>query len=208
MSKHKVYKIFDSDGMTYIGSTSLQMSERKGHHHTDFKNLMHRKLYNHWRSIGWENMIIEVLDDNLPDKLTRRILEQKYILEIPTEKRLNTIKAQCDNYDATRSINSGVGELEKIQMKRKNRMDYYTRQKQDEEWVVKEKERNKIRMREKRKKERINQEEIKQQQEVKSNEYRCICGSIFLSKEKIRHENTKKHQQWLKSQAETKNEII
>ena len=150
MSTHKVYKIFDNQGMIYIGSTQLSLAKRKASHHIDFKNNINRKLYKYWNSIGWENMTFEILINNIETKQKRKELEEQYIREIPKEKLLNSIKANCPNYEATRSINNINGEMEKIEAKRKNRKDYYYRKKNDPIWLEKEKERNKLRMREKR----------------------------------------------------------
>ena len=63
---------------------------------------------------------------------------------------LNSIKSYCPNYETTRSINSGIGENEKIEAKRKTRMVYYYNKKKDQLWYEKEKERNRLRIKEKR----------------------------------------------------------
>ena len=45
MTTHIVYKIYDEQGMTYIGSTSMKISQRKAKHKEDFKHFSERKLY-------------------------------------------------------------------------------------------------------------------------------------------------------------------
>ena len=150
MTTHKVYKIYDNQGMTYIGSTGVSMARRKASHHEDFKNKIDRKLYKYWNSVGWENMKIKIIEDNIETKQKRREIEQEEIKKLPVEKMLNSIKANCLDYEASRSINSGVGEAQKIEAKRKTRMVYYYNKKKDPLWHEKEKERNRLRMREKR----------------------------------------------------------
>lgn len=151
-AQHKVYRIYDNNGMTYIGSTELKMGQRISSHKQCFIKKVNWKLYNHWNNIGWDSMKFDIIIDNIPTKLERRKLEDDEIRKIDKSKRLNSIKANCPNYEATRSVNSECGEIDKILSKRKNRIDFYNRHMQDPIWHEKEKERNKIRMRNKRKK--------------------------------------------------------
>ena len=148
MPNHIVYKISDSDGNTYIGSTSIKLSYRVNGHLRDYNNFPDRKLYRHWRFVGIDAMKAEILADNIQDKQSRKALEQKYITEVPRDKLLNTIKADCPNYEASRSINSGIGEPEKTEAKRRTRRALYWRHKKDPEWLQRERERNKLKMRE------------------------------------------------------------
>ena len=139
--------------MYYIGSSSMSLARRKAEHHEAFKDEhIQWKLYKYWRSVSWENMRFEILQDEIGDKVEKRNVEQWFINQIVSHKLLNTIKAHCPSYEASRSINSPEGEIKKIEAKRKNRRDHYSRKKNDEEWMNKERERNKLKMREKRKK--------------------------------------------------------
>ena len=95
-------------------------------------------------------MKMELLEDNIPNKLDRRMKEQEYINQVPIEKRLNFLDAFVRDHECKRSINQPECDMQKVEMKRKNRRDHYERKKQDEEWLLKEKERNKLRVREKR----------------------------------------------------------
>ena len=151
-TRYIVYQITD-DNMYYIGSSSLSLARRKAAHHDAFKDdHIQWKLYKYWRSVGWENMRFEVLQDEIGIKEEKRKAEQWFINQIIRHKLLNQIKADCPNYEATRSINSPQGEIKKIEMKRKNRRDHYARKKNDEEWMNKYREKNKLRMRERRQK--------------------------------------------------------
>ena len=69
-----------------------------------------------------------------------RIQEQIELWNVPKEKRLNTLRAYSHNREKTRDN----------EKKKKSRMDYYHRKKEDPEWLEKERERNRIRMRESR----------------------------------------------------------
>jgi DNA replication protein DnaC len=78
---------------------------------------------------------IQVATSNLA-----KIQEQVELWAIPIEKRLNSNRAHIPN----------IYYRGNIEGKRKNRKDYYYRQKKKPEWVEKERQRNKIRMRIKR----------------------------------------------------------
>ena len=145
-----VYNITDGEKI-YVGSTTRTIPQRRGQHHMYFKDEhITWKLYTYWRTVGWDKMKFNIIKDGIIDKKELKICEEEQIRLIEKEKCLNTIKAYCPNYEATRSINSGIGEIEKIEMKRKNRRDYYARKKNDPEWIQKERERNNERMKHKR----------------------------------------------------------
>ena len=184
-----VYKI--SDGInTYIGSTTRTIPVRKAQHHINFKDENIKwKLYKYWRSIGWENMHFTIIMDGLNDKKELKELEQETIKSIPKEVCLNTIKAFCPDYEATRSINSEMGEIDKIEMKRKNRRDHYARKKLDSEWVEKVREKNNARMKIKRS-DPLYKEKDKQRRTTKIT---CSCGTVITVDAKTKHERTKKH---------------
>ena len=102
MTNHKVYRIIDENGMAYIGSTGLKMCQRRGNHHRDFKTLQNRRLYDHWRSVGWDAMRFEIIQENIESKERRKQIEQENILNVPKEKRLNIFKAFCPDYQSTK----------------------------------------------------------------------------------------------------------
>ena len=173
---------------TYVGSTTQTIPRRKTHHQIYFKyGNKTWKLYTYWRSVGWENMQFTVIKNGINDKQELKQLEQDSIKLIPREECLNTIKAFCPNYEATRSINSGIGEIDKIEMKRKNRRDYYARNKMDPEWVEKERERNKERM----KLNRINPLYKEKDKLRRTEKITCECGTIVTVDGRARHERTK-----------------
>ena len=174
--------------MYYIGSSSLSLARRKAAHHDAFKDdHIQWKLYKYWRSVGWENMRFEVLQDEIGNNDEKRKAEQWFINQIIRHKLLNQIKADCPNYEATRSINSPQGEIKKIEMKRKNRRDYHARKKNDEEWVNKQREIHRIKMKEKR-----NNEDFKE----KEKERRKVYYEKIKNDEQYKERNRIKNKKW------------
>ena len=184
-----VYKI--TDGIkTYVGSTTRTLPARKSQHHVYFKDgTTQWKLYAYWREVGWDNMKFSIVKTGINDKVELKQIEQETIKSIPKEECLNTIKAFCPDYEATRSVNSEAGEIEKIEMKRKTRMDYYYRKKEDPNWVEKERERNRIRMKQTRTDPAF-KENDKSRRTAKIT---CLCGTTITVDAKSRHEKTRKH---------------
>ncbi len=186
-----VYKI--TDGIkTYVGSTTLTIPRRKAQHHIYFKDENIKwKLYIYWRTVGWENMNFHVIKTGISDKKELKQNEEEAIRLIEKENCLNTIKAHCPNYEATRSINSGMGEIEKIEKKRKTRRDFYQRHKTNPEWHEKQK----ARQREKMKQNRTNPEYKQKESERRNAPYICECGIQVTIDGKRKHLKTKKHNQ-------------
>jgi predicted GIY-YIG superfamily endonuclease len=92
-----VYKIVCPDGCYYIGSTVQQVKNRIYEHIR--KSVIDRKVYNHIRSIGWDNVNIIILESCDEDK--RREREQSYI-NLKDEKCLNKINViKADDYSET-----------------------------------------------------------------------------------------------------------
>ena len=198
-----VYNITDGEKI-YVGSTTCTIPQRRGQHRVNFKDEhITWKLYTYWRTVGWDKMKFNIIKDGIIDKKELKICEEEQIRLIEKEKCLNTIKAYCPNYEATRSINSGVGEIEKIEMKRKNRRDYYARKKDDPEWIQKERERNNERMKHKR----LDPEYKKKDAERRKSKTICECGSEITVDSKSKHIKTKRHQELLQIKLQTSETI-
>ena len=190
-----VYNITDGEKI-YVGSTTRTIPQRRGQHHMYFKDEhITWKLYTYWRTVGWDKMKFNIVKDGILDKNEMKICEEEQIRLIEKNKCLNTIKAYCPNYEATRSINSGVGEIEKIEMKRKNRRDYYARQKVDPDWIEKEKKRNNERMKQKR----LDPEFRKIESEKRKMKIICSCGVEITVDSKSKHIKTKRHQELMQN---------
>ena len=62
----KIYKLVDSaDGMFYIGSTCSPLQKRLQGHKTKAKQRPHQKVYEYFNAIGWENVSIILIKDDL-----------------------------------------------------------------------------------------------------------------------------------------------
>ena len=148
-------------------------------------------------------MRFEVITDDIIDKENMKICEEENIRMVPSQKKINTIKAFCPDYEASRSINSGVGEPEKIANKRKNRRDYYARKKFDEDWMNKQREHNKQRMRERRE-----DPEIKKKEKERSKEYyqRMSRDESFKQKEKEKNYKYRENVKQIRAEEKRKSE--
>ena len=83
-SKAKIYRLCsDIDKYFYIGSTCTTLVERFRRHKDEAKRerAKNRKVYEHFKLIGWDNVKIVLIEDNLNceniDQLTR--IEQEHI---------------------------------------------------------------------------------------------------------------------------------
>jgi hypothetical protein len=77
----KIYKLIDTDGYYYIGSTCTTLTKRLYYHKRDATQQPERKVYKHFNEVSWDNVRIILLTDEVPiennDQLLR--LEDEYI---------------------------------------------------------------------------------------------------------------------------------
>ena len=120
----------------------LSIGETKHYEHRRiFKSKFQNKRRNSKFTTYIQHFNIELIKEiQVATSNLAKIQEQVEIWAIPIEKRLNSIRSHIP-YKHYRG---------NVEGKRKNRRDYYYRQKQKLEWVEKERQRNKIRMRIKR----------------------------------------------------------
>jgi len=65
-TKAKIYKLINSiDEYFYIGHTCTSLAQRKKYHIDSRKTNPNRKLYKHFNNIGWVNVRIILIDDDL-----------------------------------------------------------------------------------------------------------------------------------------------
>jgi len=90
----KIYRILCKDGCYYYGSTITSLKERLWHHKESAKT-MTSKIYTHIRSIGWENVTIELIETPVcKDRKELRIRENFYIESSKNDPNcLNTLRA-------------------------------------------------------------------------------------------------------------------
>jgi len=136
----QVYKIISDDTeLNYYGSTKLKLSQRLSNHKSQArKTTCQKKLSKFIRDCDY-NIKIELIK-KFDNKFEARLFENSCILMCNPENCINSISAYSYDYNKTRDN----------EKKKKSRRDYYHRKKQNPEWILKERERNKIRMRKKR----------------------------------------------------------
>jgi len=192
-SHSKVYKLQCDDGYYYIGSTVNNLNQRLGDHKRKAKTDVNRKIYEHINEIGWERVrVILISEHNLENK--DQLLREE-------DNVINQCKDDLFCLNMYRAF-TGL-----------NREDYYRKYREENKEKIKEhnkeyKENNKEKIKEKGKEYREeNKDKRKEyyiQNKDKINEQRtekieCICGSIFRRSDKIQHENTKKHNNYINS---------
>jgi hypothetical protein len=132
-----IYKIVNTENENiYIGSTCQSLSRRMALHRDDARKKKQKKITIHMNSIGIDKFKICLIKkySNIT-KRDARIYEQEQINLIEEkDKILNTIRAYSYNHDATRCQET----------KRKTRRDYYHRNKQNTEWIEKQRRKRKV----------------------------------------------------------------
>lgn len=72
----KIYKLVCSDGYYYIGSTVRTLKSRLASHKHTSKTTDTNTAYNHIKSIGWENVVIELIE-LFPCETKEQLLQQE-----------------------------------------------------------------------------------------------------------------------------------
>jgi len=140
---YKIYKITNTiNDKIYIGSTRQNpLRKRMDGHRSDARKNNPKQLSQFMIEIGIENFNIELIRDvKVPNSKIARTQEQIELWKIPVEQRLNSIRAHIPNINYRGNIEN----------KRANRRAYYNRQKNNPEWMERERVRNRERMRLKR----------------------------------------------------------
>jgi|TARA_R110000851_G_scaffold104370_1_gene222093 hypothetical protein len=89
----KIYKIVNSiDDKIYIGSTTVGLSKRKGDHKSKAKIYPNRKVYQHWNSIGWENIRIVLIENVTCFSKEQLLLREDYYINL-LKPSLNSLSA-------------------------------------------------------------------------------------------------------------------
>ena len=91
----KIYRLVCEDGYYYIGSTRTELRFRLAKHKKDSLIDTERKVYKHINSIGWDNVIIDLIEEfpcGSKQELTER--EDFYIKELKDDEMcLNIIRS-------------------------------------------------------------------------------------------------------------------
>ena len=75
----KIYKLVCNDGYYYIGSTTQELNNRLYNHKTQSKSGPN-KIYSYINSIGWDNVIIELIENYNCQSKKELVDREKYYL--------------------------------------------------------------------------------------------------------------------------------
>ena len=198
-----IYKIYCKDENVkdfYVGAT-CNFIRRKNRHKSNCINkngLMENNmpLYCFMRlNGGWDNWIMEKIQQvNCRDKRHRNRVEAKYIKEL--EATLNQLIPQdieggldIKEYRKKYYENNKENVLEKRKEYCRNNKENVAESKKKYYQNNKEKINEKDKEYRKKNKEKI--------AEKRKEKYKCACGSILTKNHKLRHERTKKHQDYI-----------
>lgn len=146
---HRIYKIVNKiDGMIYIGSTSQSLRCRFEGHKCDARNGNEKDISDHMRKIGIDNFRIILINEFFCSSKTSKLLELIEYWKYDKNILLNYFIPYSHSHHHTR---------DRTKLLEKKRREY-NRNKENPEWLEKERERNKLRMREKRRLKKIAQE--------------------------------------------------
>ena len=188
----------------YVGSSCQPLCKRLSWH----KSSMNKKccakypLYDKMRELGKENFYIELLE-NYPcsNKEELRAREGHYIRQMGNlNKRIeNRTKKQWaeDNAESVKASKDKYYENKKELVKERAKKHYEEHREAKIEYQKQYSEENKEKIKETRQIYRMNNREkiMKQAYERLT----CDCGTVFMRQNKLRHERSKKHQEYLKS---------
>ena len=180
----KIYKLVDSvNNCFYIGSTINSLAKRLYTHKRDSDIHRNIKVYKYFNSIGWENVRIILIEEHCLSNRDQQMRAEDNVIQahINDEKCLNSNRAQQNRKEYRQSHKHQIYEYNKEYAKNheqqiKNYMKNY--------W-----ENNK----ELKEKKKIYYEKVKEK-------YTCIFGSITIKSNKLNHEKTIKHREFVKNQ--------
>lgn len=79
-SKSKIYKLQCDDGHYYIGSTSNELKKRLWGHRSDAKLETKRRVYQYFNEIGWDKVVILLVEDYPCDKVEKLHLRESELI--------------------------------------------------------------------------------------------------------------------------------
>ena len=174
----KIYKLVDQvNQYFYIGSTTNSLSKRRAEHKADSLRQPDRLLYKHFNKIGWESIKIILIEEHTLENKDQQMREEDKIIQqyINDDKCLNSNRA-CHNSN------------EYYQLHKEERLE------NNKIWKINNPEQTKIIMKKCYDKNREKYLEQKRQS------YICDCGAeLAKGTRKKFHEQTKKHQEFLKN---------
>jgi len=184
----KIYKLVDSSGFYYVGSTCNSLSKRLSEHKATSKRDSNRKVYK--QITNWNDIIIVlIVEVNVVNKEQLLRAENEYIdrndpfclnsrKALTTEEELQQYRQNYYKENKEQIQQHHINHKEEIQQKTKI---YYNKHKQEIQ-QYKQQYRN------------VNKEKIKIK---RSQLIKCICGLEITKDNFKRHTRSKKHQQFI-----------
>ena len=190
-SKGKIYKLVSPSGLTYVGSTTQPLYDRKGGHKGNYKRWKEGKRTN----CSSFQLFDEAIDD----------IEIILIEDYPCETKEELHKRERHWVKRTTCVNKQIPSRTKQEYGR----EYYQKNKDrirekhsdyQREYNAKYREKNKVVLAEKhRKYNKEHKDEINAKRNVKTN---CECGGSYTLRNKACHERSIKHQDYINSLSE------
>jgi len=171
-SKGKIYKIVvntDEEYKPYVGSTCQELSQRMTDHRSDYKK---------WKNGKQTKCYSYDLFDKFGVENCKIILLEEY----SCDNKIKLIMKEREWFDKIGNCNQNKPFISKEEIIEYKKEWYETNMEQiikyKKEWYE------------------ANKEQIC---EKKKEKFECDCGSICRKSDKVRHEKSLKHQNWLKS---------
>ena len=207
MSKYFIYKLCCDDcNDVYVGST-INFKDRKKTHKSRCKNEKdpshNYKVYKIIREHGgwdnWKMVCIEECDETITTEREAEEREEEWIKKLNAE--LNSQRAFKTNKDKSNDDKTYY-QKNKEEIKAKRKEEYWADPQKDHDRCRKYRENNPDKVAEANKKKNEKWHETKDVLNAKRREViECGCGVKHTIGVTARHIRTKKHQEWLKTQA-------
>lgn len=164
----KIYKLVHDGKVIYVGSTIQKLNERLNGHKAKSKVKPDMKIFKYICNVGWDNITIELIENVNCNSKNELETREKYYIKL--------LKPDLNQFIPTRN------KKEYYQDNRNDILDNMKNYYHNNKDVRKE-------YREK------NKEAIFIYKHLKTN---CECGSVYRKCDKLRHEKSLKHQNYIK----------
>ncbi len=123
-----IYCLRGNDGSFYYGSTTKGVKQRYWDHKTRAKHFIDMKVYKHFNTIGWENVIIEEVEMFESDRKGRIEKENTYIMpKLNNKLCLNSKCSSLTNDEKIEHMKEAQGKHHEKNKEKRNQhsRDYY-----------------------------------------------------------------------------------
>lgn len=202
----KLYKLQCEDGYMYFGCTTQALSVRLGEHKKRSKRDINRNVYSHINNIGWDRVRIVLISEHNLENREQLLREEDELIT----------KYKDDPYclNMHRSF-TGLNKQEYQKIYREDNKDKI--QEKKKEWIKSNKDKMQVYFKEYH----LKNQEVKinnsrewyknnkdRKKECDGQKIECICGIITNYGNRLRHERSKKHINYLSQVASSISEPI